>query len=153
MLVGRLPAYVQAGYQRWGARRVAAEFFFSLSTTRNLRSPRSLQRFLIQAESPFVISRRAGPHFRGVTKVTGPCGAFHRRENIFHIAMRFDGQSAQYNGPCSHDCLCSFGWLIAEQTRWLEISLSALHLRFALLLSRKRPWPNNAGNHDFAAVV
>ena len=66
---------------------------------------------------------------------------------------RFDGQSAQCNGPCSHACLCSCGWLIAEQTRWLEISLSALHLRFALLLSRKRRWPNNAGNHDFAPVV
>jgi hypothetical protein len=129
---------VQGGYQRWGARRVPPEFFFCLSPTRNLRWPRSLQRFLIQADSPFMISRRAGPHFRGVTKVTCPLRGVSLEGKHLPHCYGLDGQSAQYKGPCSHDCLCSCGWLIAEQTRWLEISLSALHLRFALLLSRER---------------
>jgi hypothetical protein len=128
---------VQGGYQRRGARRVRPEFFFCLSPTRNLRWPRSLQRFLIQADSPFMISRRAGPHFRGVTKVTCPRRGVSLEGKHLPHCYGLDGQSAQYNRPCSHDCLCSCGWLIAEQTRWLEISLSALHLRFALLLSRE----------------
>src|SRR3954470_11124433 len=42
------------------------------------------------------------------------------------------------DGPCSSKSLSSCGRLIAEQARWVEISLSAFHLQFALLLPRER---------------